>query len=119
MLKKNVKLMIDNGDAKCKLDYELAGKVLDNFLIIAEEDNLDVEEEGFDKFLVFTLGNSSEFRARLYAKKQVCVFAITYSREVDTPSQKRMNSVLPKDKRKIEEAKKEIKKEAKKKDDKK
>ena len=111
--------MIDNGNAKCKIDYELAGKVLDNFLIIAEEDNLDVEEEGFDKFLVFTLGNSSEFRARLYAKKQICVFAITYSREVDKPSQKRMNSVLPKDKRKIEEAKKEAEKEGKKKDDKK
>ena len=36
MLKKNVKFMIDNGNAKCKIDYELAGKVLDNFLIIAE-----------------------------------------------------------------------------------
>lgn len=119
MLKKPLKITIDNPLKDVPLDYEMAGKILDNMLVMAEEQGVDIEDEKLDKLLTFSIGKINEYKARLRRTKTMYIFDITYLREIPKKEIKRVNGLLPKDKKlahELDEARKKAEAEKKKKE---
>lgn len=110
MLQKPIKIHINNPKKEVPLDYELAGKILDNVLVMAENQGFDITDLKFDKSITFSIGRGFEYNARLWQTKTAYMFEIGYMREIPKAEQVTKNKVLPKDKKRIDEMKAEEKK---------
>lgn len=110
ILQKPIKIAINNPKKDVPLDYEMAGKVLDNVIVMAENQGFDITEPSFDKFLTISIGKSHEYGVRLWQTKLAYMFEIGYIREIPEEEQAKKNKVLPKDKKRIDEIKAEEKK---------
>ena len=114
ILQKPVKIAINNPIKDVVLDYELAGKVLDNIIVMAENQGFDITEQSFDKFLTISIGKSHEYGVRLWQTKTAYMFEIGYIREIPPEEIPKKNKMLPKDKKRVDELKAEEKKRKKK-----
>ena len=110
ILKKPVKIGINNPKKDVPLDYEMAGKVLDNVIVMAENQGFDITDPKFDKFLTISIGKKHEYGVRLWQTKTAYMFEIGYIRELPAADIPNKNKVLPKDKKRIDEIKAEEKK---------
>lgn len=110
ILQKPIKIYINNPKKEVPLDYELAGKILDNVLVMAENQGFDITDLKFDRSITFSIGRSFEYNARLWQTKTAYMFEIGYMREIPKAEQVTKNKVLPKDKKRIDEIKAEEKK---------
>ena len=110
MLKKPVQITINNPKKDVPLDYELAGKVLDNVIVMAENQGFDITDPKFDKFLTISIGKKHEYGVRLWQTKIAYMFEIGYIREIPAAEITKGNKVLPKDRKRIDEIKAEEKK---------
>ena len=110
MLQKPIKIAINNPIKDVPLDYEMAGKVLDNVLVMAENQGFDITDLKFDKFLTISIGKKHEYGVRLWQTKTAYMFEIGYMREIPDEEIPKGNKALPKDKKRIDEIKAEEKK---------
>lgn len=110
LLKKPIKIHINNPIKDVPLDYELAGKVLDNVIVMAENQGFDITDPKFDKFLTISIGKAHEYGVRLWQTKTAYMFEIGYMREIPKEEQAKKNKILPKDKKRVDEIKAEEKK---------
>lgn len=85
-----------------KLDFEMMGRVLDNILIVAEQDNKQLTE-GKDYTIEFDAACKAKYTANLHVFKKYIQFTVTYVRDL-TKLESR-NSKMRKDPPKV---KKEI-----------
>lgn len=109
MLKKPVKFVLNNPIKDVPLDYEMAGKVLDNLIVMAENQGCDIEDPSFDKFLTFSIGKEHEYGARLWHTKIQYTLEIGYMRRLPTAEQPKMAKILPKDRKRLDAIKAEEK----------
>lgn len=105
ILQKPVKITLRNPIKDVPLDYEMAGKVLDNVIVMAENQGFDITDPKFDKFLTISIGKSHEYGVRLWQTKTAYMFEIGYIRELQADEIPKKNKVLPKDKKRIDEIK--------------
>lgn len=110
ILKKPIKIALRNPIKDVPLDYELAGKVLDNVIVMAENQGFDITDPKFDKFLTISIGKKHEYGVRLWQTKTAYMFEIGYIREIPAAEIPAKNKVLPKDKKRMDEIKAEEKK---------
>lgn len=110
LLKKPIKIHINNPIKDVPLDYELAGKVLDNVIVMAENQGFDITDLKFDKFLTISIGREHEYGVRLWQTKTSYMFEIGYMRQIPKEEQAKKNKMLPKDKKRVDEIKAEEKK---------
>lgn len=109
MLNKPVKITVKNPLADVNIDYELVGKILDNFIIMAEErkEGTKIDDINFDCTITFSIGKINEYAARLRCSKTFYIFDIRYLREIPKKEIKTAYPTLPKDRKKLEEAKRQ------------
>lgn len=110
ILQKFVKILINNPRKDVPLDYEMAGKILDNLLIMAENQGFDINDPKFDKTLTFAVGKVHEYMARLWQTKTAFMFEIGYLREIPKDEQIKKPKELPKDKKFYDDLKAQEKK---------
>lgn len=110
ILQKPVKIYLNNPIKDVPLDYELAGKVLDNVIVMAENQGFDITDPKFDKFLTISIGKAHEYGVRLWQTKTAYMFEIGYMRQIPKEEQAKKNKILPKDKKRVDEIKAEEKK---------
>ena len=104
LLQKPVKINIVNTDGKTAVDYELAGKILDNMILEAQEHKSDLVTEGGDFTIGFSIGKKYEYSANLRILKSYITFDIKYLRDIPKSDVKKIKGMLPKDKKLVEEA---------------
>lgn len=110
ILQKPVKIYLNNPIKSVPLDYEMAGKVLDNVIVMAENQGFDITDPKFDKFLTISIGRAHEYGVRLWQTKSAYMFEIGYMRQIPIEEQAKKNKMLPKDKKRVDEIKAEEKK---------
>ena len=107
---KPVKVMIYNPIKEITVDYELAGKVLDNIIVLLEEEKWEYGKKNLNRALRFTIGMEYEFSANLSETKRHFALNIYYLKQLSGDEKKYISrGVLPKDKKKVKEIEERVK----------
>ena len=120
LLDKPVKIKIINPEGKAPVDYEMVGKVLDNFLLQAEIENVNLEEPGV-RYFKFCVGRSYEYYIGIETRKNHYNVLVEYIRDITGKDKNKVSrKAMPKEQLLIDKAKAEYEakqKEASKEDD--
>lgn len=110
MFDKPVRIMIYNPIKEITVDYELAGKVLDNIIVLLEEEKWEYGKKNLNRALRFTIGMEYEFSANLSETKRHFALNIYYLKQLSGDEKRRISrAVLPKDKKKVKEIEERVK----------
>ena len=110
LLDKPVKIKIINPEGKAPVDYEMVGKVLDNFLLQAEIEGVNLEEPGV-RWLNFCVGRSYEYYMGIETLKNQYNIRVEFIRDIKGKDKNKISrKLMPKEQRAIDEAKAEYEK---------
>lgn len=120
LLDKPVKIKIINPEGKAPVDYEMVGKVLDNFVLQAQIEEVDLTEPGV-RYFTFCVGRSYEYYIGIETKKNHYNVLVEYIRDITGKDKNKVSrKAMPKEQLLMDKAKAEYEakqKEASKEDD--
>lgn len=107
LMDKPVKIWVRNPEGKAPVDYEMIGKVLDNFILQAQIEKVDLTEPGV-RYFTFCVGRSYEYYIGVETKKNHYNVLVEYIRDITGKDKNKISrKAMPKEQLLIDKAKAE------------